>query len=171
VDELLDGLERTSGRLAATINAPPLDVAALRQEWQELREQARRLGPERLPSAETLTGLWTALRTEAARQDRSVYETSSILAVSAVRALPRNARWLGASAMVGAGRTGRILAASLLENYSTTLREVRQVGYMAYAARQLGPYVRAAAAQFSPERTTLTERMTERWRKRKAGNP
>src|SRR4029078_5559970 len=34
LDEMLDGLERTSSRLAATINSPPLDVAALRQEWQ-----------------------------------------------------------------------------------------------------------------------------------------
>ena len=29
VDQLLDGLERTSARLAQTINTPPLDVAAL----------------------------------------------------------------------------------------------------------------------------------------------
>ena len=33
VDQMLDGLERTSSRLAATINTPPLDVAGLRNEW------------------------------------------------------------------------------------------------------------------------------------------
>ena len=33
VDQLLDGLERTSSRVAATINTPPLDVAGLRHEW------------------------------------------------------------------------------------------------------------------------------------------
>ena len=38
VDQLLDGLERTSARLARTINTPPLDVSALRDEWQALRE-------------------------------------------------------------------------------------------------------------------------------------
>src|SRR5688572_19147795 len=32
VDQLLDGLERTSSRLAATVNTPPLDVAGLRKE-------------------------------------------------------------------------------------------------------------------------------------------
>src|SRR5881396_3382681 len=37
VDQMLDGLERSAGRLAATINAPPLDVATLRQEWASLR--------------------------------------------------------------------------------------------------------------------------------------
>src|SRR5688572_14499359 len=35
-DQILDGLERTSGRLASAINAPPLDVAALREEWRGL---------------------------------------------------------------------------------------------------------------------------------------
>ena len=32
VDQMLDGLERTSSRVAATINAPPLDVPTLRAE-------------------------------------------------------------------------------------------------------------------------------------------
>src|SRR5439155_1994804 len=33
IDQVLDGLGRTSSRLAATINTPPLDVAGLRKEW------------------------------------------------------------------------------------------------------------------------------------------
>jgi hypothetical protein len=36
VEQMLDGLERTSSRLAATINTPPLDVATLRAEWQAI---------------------------------------------------------------------------------------------------------------------------------------
>ena len=162
VDELLDGLERTSGRLAHTINTPPLDVAGLREEWQAIREEARHLGPNRLPSRETLVGLWTELQAEAVRQDRSIYETSSMIAVSAAKALPEGARWLGASALVGATRAGQILAGSLLEHYRTTLGEVREVGYAAFAARQLRPYVQAAWGQFAPERTTLTERLIEK---------
>ena len=46
VDQLLDGLERTSSRFAGTINTPPLDVAGLRKEWQALREEARGLQPQ-----------------------------------------------------------------------------------------------------------------------------
>lgn len=162
VDQLLDGLERTSGRMAQTINTPPLDVAALRLEWQAIRDEARTIGPDRLPSRETLTRLWTDVQTEASRQERSIFETSSMIAVSAVKALPEGARWLGASAVVGATRTGQILAASLLEHYRTTLREVREVGYAAYAGRQLRPYLSAAVSHLSPERTTLTERLLDR---------
>jgi hypothetical protein len=162
VDQLLDGLERTSGRVAETINTPPLDVAALRQEWQAIREEARTIGPDRLPSRETLTRIWADLQAEASRQERSIFETSSMIAVSAIKALPDGARWLGASAVVGATRTGQILAASLLEHYRTTLHEVKEVGYATYAARQLRPYLNAAASHLSPERTTLTERLLDR---------
>src|SRR5215510_8864653 len=45
VDQILDGLEQTSSRLAETLNTPPLDVATLRQEWHALRDEARTLAP------------------------------------------------------------------------------------------------------------------------------
>jgi hypothetical protein len=164
VDQILDGLERTSGRLASTINTPPLDVAALREEWRALKEDARGLKPGRLPSAETIRELWSQLQAESGRQGRSVFETSSLLAVSAARALPKGVLRLGASAGVGAARTGQVLGGALLEDYRRTLGELREVGYVAYARRQLAPYVRAAASQFSPGKSTLTERILKRIR-------
>jgi len=162
VDQLLDGLERTSSRLAATINAPPLDVAGLRKEWEALREDARSLNPAGLPSPDTVRSLWAELKTESARQERSVFETSSVMAVSAVRALPEGVRWLSASTRVGAMRTGQVLAAVLIDHYRQTLTELQQVGYLTYAGRQLRPYVRAAVRQFSPARPTLTQRLVEK---------
>jgi hypothetical protein len=162
VDQILDGLERTSSRLATTINTPPLDVASLRQEWQAMREESRGLQTHALPSRETLTGMWGQLRDEAARQERSVFETSTMLALSAAKALPDGARWLSASAIVGVSRTGHIVATALFDHYRTTLGEIQQVGYTTFAARQLGPYMRAAVSQFSPEHRTLTERFLDR---------
>ena len=162
VDQILDGLEHTSSRLADTINTPPLDVPTLRQELKALREEARGLTPAALPSRETVTGLWTQLHAEAARQQRSVFETSSMMAVSAVKTLPENARWLSASALVSASKTGQIVAGALLDHYRATLDDMRETGFATYAARQLSPYVRAAVGHFSPERVTLTERFLER---------
>jgi hypothetical protein len=168
VDQILDGLERTSGRLASTINAPPLDVAALREEWRALKEDARGLKPDRLPSPGTIRDLWSQLQAESERQGRSVFETSSLLAVSAARALPGGVFRLGASAGVGAARSGQVLGAALLEDYGKTLRELREVGYLAYARRQLRPYVRAAIGQFSPGRRSLTERLLAKLAARRA---
>lgn len=162
VDQLLDGLERTSSRLAATINTPPLDVAGLRTEWEALRKEARGLPSASLPSLDTISTVWTQLKEESVREDRSVFETSSVMAVSAARAFPGGMRRLFESARVGASRTGSIFAAALLDHYRQTLSEMQQVGYLAYADRQFRPYVRAAVAQFSPKRRTLTQRLYEK---------
>jgi hypothetical protein len=59
-----------------------------------------------------------------------------------------------------------VVGAALLEYYSTTLNDIRAIGFGTYAARQMRPYLRAAADQFSPSRRTLTERAIGwRWRK------
>jgi hypothetical protein len=162
VDQMLDGLERTSGRLAATINAPPLDIAALRSDWEAIRSDARGLQPASLPSRETIGNLWTQLKTESERHDRSVFETSSLMALSAARAVPDNLRWLSASARVGVAQTGHVFATALLDHYRQTLGDIREAGYLAYARRQLVPYFRASLDQFSPKRRTLTQRLIEK---------
>jgi hypothetical protein len=168
VDQLLDGLERTSSRLAGSINTPPLDVAGLRQEWEIIRTEAAGLRPASLPSRETIAAMWSQLTAEAARQNRSVFETSSMMALSAARAVPDRLRWLARSARVGATRTGHMFASALLDHYAATLRDMREVGYVTYARQQLGPYFRAAAGQFSPSRRTVTERLLEKVKSRRA---
>ena len=162
VDEVLDGLQRTSSRVAAAINTPPLDVAGLRAEWNAIRNEARTLQPSHLPTATAITGLWTALKEESAHQHKSIFETSSMMAMSAARAVPDGLRWLTASAGAGAARAGQLAAGALLDHYQRTLEEMRQVGYAEYAARHLRPYLNAAARQFSPEQKTLTERAIDR---------
>jgi hypothetical protein len=166
VDQLLDGLEKTSSRLAQTINAPPLDVARLRKEWTDIRLQARRLKPVDLPSVKDIASRWQELKHEAARQGRSTFTTSSLLAITAVRTLPHRARWLSSSTRAGATRTGKLLYATILEDYSHTLNDLREVGYVAYARRQLSPYLHACVDQFSRQQRSMTERIIERARKK-----
>jgi hypothetical protein len=167
VDQLLDGLEKTSARLAETVNTPPLDVASLRREWTALRGEAARLRPAALPAPRAISGSWEEIKEESARQGRSIFETSSLLAVSSVRAFPGRARRLSASARVGARHTGKLLSGAILEHYAQTMSELRQVGYLTYAKRQLSPYVRACVDQFSPRRQTLTQRLLDKARRRK----
>jgi hypothetical protein len=162
MDQLLDGLEKTSSRLAETFNTPPLDVAELRNEWAAIRAEASQLKPAALPSPRLIGDQWEALKQESARQGRSVFETSSLMAVSAVRSLPRKALWLSRSARVTASYAGKVLSTAILDHYSETLKELRDVGYFPYAKRQLSPYVQASMEQFSPERRTLTQRLLER---------
>jgi hypothetical protein len=165
VNQLLDSLAKTSSRLAQTINAPPIDVPRLRKEWTDIRLQARGLKPVDLPSFKDISSRWEALKDEAARQGRSIFEISSVMAISAVRALPDRALWLSSSTRVGASRTGKLFSAAILEDYSHTLNELREVGYITYARQQLSPYLRACGDQFSRRQRSMTERLIERIRK------
>ena len=144
-------IDQTAGRPGAaprpaqraTINTPPLDVAGLREEWDAIREEARGLPRASLPSRETIsTHVGAAEGGSRDGRNRSVFETSSAMAVSAARP-SGGVRWLSASARVGATRTGHIFAAALLDHYGQTLSEIQQVGYLAYAPA--GSFARISA--------------------------
>jgi hypothetical protein len=156
VDQMLDGLERSSGRLAETINTPPLDVAELRQELSALRRDASTIPT---PSPEMLTRTWETLKASAAAEKRSVFEMSSLVALTAVTRLPENLLWLSRCARSAARRTGELFASGLLDYYTETLSDIHRTGYLEYCSREFRPYLRAAASQFSPRRLSLTERM------------
>ena len=162
VEQLLDGLERTTAHLANAAYIPPLNVRSLRAEWQKLRRDAARMPQAILPSSDRLWSQWRELKQEAAAQRRSVVELSSVLALAAVRQLPHNARWLSSAAWTGGRRTGEVIARVLLDHYRTTLQEIHRTGYVRYWLREFQPYVRGALRQFSPQRVSATERLLRR---------
>lgn len=162
VDRILDGLEQTSGRVAETINTPPLDVTSLRREWAAIREGVQRLPPARRPSSKRLWNAWRSLRREADGQKRSVFDLSAVMALSALERVPQHVRWASKSAAVAARRTGNVFAAPLLDHYAATLSDIHMEGFHGYWKRQFRPYLRAAAAQFVPDRSTTTDRVLGR---------
>jgi hypothetical protein len=159
VDQLLDGLERTAGQLAETVNTPPLDVSSLREEWARLRAGAQRIP---LPAPAMLWTEWRELRQEAAAQQSTVWQLSSAMAVSAVRKLPENVRWLSRAARIGARQGGQMLGRGLLDHYRSTLVEIRETGYLRYWIREFKPYMAGALRQFSPQQQSTTERILKR---------
>ncbi len=163
-EQVLEGLERTSGQLATMLNLPPVDVAGLRREWQRLREEARAIPPKNRPSLESVERVWRHMEEAAREQGRSVFAMSSLVAVSSVARLPANMLRLSRAARSAAARTGRVLGENILDHYLETLAEISRQGFAAYWSAEFRPYLRGAAEQFAPERQTLTERLLERRR-------
>jgi len=159
IDQLLDGLEQTASRAADVFNTPPMDVAELRQEWNAFRECAGRIPPRNLPSPELVRRHWEELKAEAASQNRTVFEVSSLVALSAISRVPDTLLRLSRAANRAVRRTGKLFAGSVLDHYSQTLHEIHQRGYATYCAEEFRPYLRAAAGQFSPGRKLLTDRL------------
>ncbi len=164
VDQILDGFEKSAGRLALALNTPPMDAASLRAEWNALRNEVRGMAPEHLPSPDIIRRSWDELKREAAAQKRSVFALSTLMAISAVARVPKNMRWLSRCARSGARKTGHIVADTLLDHYETTLAEIRERGYLSYWVDEFRPYLKGAAAQLSPSRSTLTERVMAKLR-------
>jgi hypothetical protein len=166
VEGMLHGLEGSAGRMAETVNAPPLDVATLRKDWETVKQELSRIPPRNLPSLASLRNVWQEIEQEALDQKQTVFQVSSVMAMAAIADLPRKARWLSASARLAVGKTGSLMSETLLEHYRTTLQHIHRDGYLPYATRQFRPYLHAAASQFSPEHGSLTERLYKRITKR-----
>lgn len=159
MDQILDALEESAGRAAEAINTPPLDVAALRAEWAAVREPLR--GMPR-PGIETLERQWRDLRATAVSEGRSVFELSSLMALSAVTNLPEHFVWLGRSTRAAARRASQLLSVNILDHYTRTLEEIREQGLLPWWTREFRPYLTGAARAFHPEKRTLTDRLLRR---------
>lgn len=164
VEQLLDGLEKTSAHLAETLNLPPLDIAGLRREWSKLKAELPRIPKGNLPTPANLERIWARVVESAAAQKRSVFTVSSMLAISTLTEMPANVRWLSRAARTAAKRTGAVLGEALLSHYSEAIEEISQVGFLAYWRRQFRPYLRAAAEQFVAANESSTERLLRRKR-------
>jgi hypothetical protein len=162
MDQLLDGLEKTSAHLANTLNQPPLDIAGLRTEWTQLREKLPTLPPGKLPRVRDLEDIWLRLVKSAEAQNRSVFTVCSTIAVTALTHVPANLLWLSRAAAIAAKRTGEILGETLLQHYVQSLEEINRVGFVEYWKCGFRPYLKGAAELFLPANESTTEKLLRR---------
>jgi hypothetical protein len=162
MDQVLHGLEKTSGHMAVTLNMPPVDIAGLRREWEQLKAELATIPPKRIPALERIEDVWRELRASAKQQGRTVFGMSSLLAISTVAHVPANLLWLSRAGRSAMRRTGRVLGDAILNHYTAALAEIADTGFAAYWAREFRPYLRGAAEQFAPGHESLTERLLKR---------
>src|SRR5215212_8783408 len=144
-EELLNALEGTSGVLADTVDVPPLNISSVRTSWQELRRQA-----EDLPDAAGLERIFAELQLAARREDRSMLEISSVVALGAVHA--------GVS-------LGNV---HVFDYYRRALRTIVEEGLLSYVRRTSTPYLTRAGSHFDPRSSTYSERLLRRWLHRRS---
>jgi len=162
MEQVLVGLEKTSSHLALTLNMPPVNVAELRREWEMLKTDLQSIPPSRIPGLDRIERTWDDLRMTARTQSRTVFKISSLLAISALAHVPANVLWLSRAARSAARRTTVVVGGAILDHYSEALTDIGNVGFGRYWQREFRPYLRAAAAHFSPDHTSFTERILER---------
>jgi hypothetical protein len=139
VEELLEALERGTGRTARLIDIPPLELTELRASVDELRADV-----DALPSPEELSAAYRGLVRTAERERRPLLEVST---------------GVGMAFLTSARDVGR---EHVMLPYREDWRPLRREGFAAYARRVSGPYGRAVASHFDAERPTWTERLIGR---------
>lgn len=162
MEQVLDGLETTTGHLADTLNLPPVNISGLRRQWDQLKRDLRSIPPRSLPGLARVERVWEDLRESAREQGRPVFVMSSLMAVSTVAHVPANVLWLSRAARSAARRTGKVLGEAILDHYVEALAEIRRTGFVDYWTREFRPYLKSAAEQFAPAHESATERLLRR---------
>ena len=99
--------------------------------------------------------MWAALKSEAARQNLSVFERSPITArlVGSAYAAGKG-EWFSDVAVVGATRTGQMVATMLLDHYRETPAKCGARDISSSPERSWDRTPRAAVGQFAPLQRT-----------------
>jgi len=141
VEQLLDTLEGSSGLVAETLDAPPLNVDELRGSWQELRQHT-----SELPDGEHLAKIYAEMQQVTEQEDCTMEEVSTLIATGALRA---------------GIQIGQL---HIFDYYQDALQTINKEGLRVYARRVTRPYLAAARGHFDPRSTTHTERLLQRRR-------
>jgi hypothetical protein len=136
VEQLLDTLEGSSGQVAESLDAPPLNVDEIRASWQKLRQS-----PSELPDRERIASLYDDLQQVAEQEGRSLRSVSSLVAAGAARA---------------GVQLGQV---HIFDYYQQALQTISREGLTTYARRVTRPYLAVSRGHFRPERRTYTERL------------
>ena len=84
MDQVLDGLERTSEHLATALNLPPMDIAGLRREWNQLKGELQTIPAKTIMPVARIERAWADIQESAKEQGRSVFMVSSLLAMTRI---------------------------------------------------------------------------------------
>jgi hypothetical protein len=144
-EELLTTLEGTSSVLADTVDVPPLNIPSVRTSWHELQQQVADL-----PDADGLEKIYSDLRLAARREDRSILEISSVVALGAVHA---------------GVRLGNV---HIFDYYRSALPTIVEEGLVTFLHRTSTPYLTRARSHFDPASGTYSERLLRRWTERRS---
>jgi hypothetical protein len=158
MENVLDGLEKTSGHLAGTLNLPPVDIPGLRREWDRLKKELRTIPPRSFPARERVEQVWDDIQRLAREQGRPSL-VSSVMALSTVAHVLASLLWLSRAARSAARRTGKVLGEAILDHYTEALAEISHTGFLHHWSREFRPYLRGAVEQFAPRHESYTERL------------
>jgi Transcription factor zinc-finger len=153
VDQLLGVLERTSGRLQADVDLPPLSLPDLRASVEGIREAVKTRGAEVMEKEAKAVAV--ELEQTSKAEGRSLLEVSNAVALN----IADHARRAGQTARVGVDVAARLFVERGWKPYLEQLGEIRRMGFSRYLADAVKPIGEGIARSFHPSSDTVTAQL------------
>ena len=157
VDDVIEGIGKLTGRLATTLDKPPLSLDDMKTAVSGIRKEIGNVADVAVHQAARIDDLAGDLRELAHKGRRSILEVTSAVAVGAVEKTGN----LVAGTAWGAAATVRILSERLwsdvVMDYASAVRRIHRLGYYGSLLRMVRPQSRSLRRLFAYDFLSWTE--------------
>ena len=159
IQDLLEGIERTTTSFAQNIDTPPLSRDEIMDNLEEIQDSIGGLfsktGRVAGDVKDEISNLMQDFLETASEEDQTLMELSGVMTLQ----VTNRAKKAIAVATTVPQVAGKILYENILVYYSDTLSDINQRGYAVVASETIEPYGSAIIKQFSSEKETWTEKL------------
>ena len=159
VQELLDGLEKTTSSFAQNIDTPPLSRSDVMGNVNEIRESIgelfSRAGKTAGDLANEVSNIMQDFLDTATEEGQSLLELGGVLTLQATS----RAKQAAGVAVTAPQVAGKMLYENILGYYKDTLSDIHEHGYARVVSETIDPYGNAIISQFSTDKETWTEKI------------
>ena len=159
IQDLLEGIERTTTSFAQNIDTPPLSRDEIMDNLEEIQDSIGGLfsktGRVAGDVKDEISNLMQDFLETASEEDQTLMELSGVMTLQ----VTNRAKKAIAVATTAPQVAGKILYENILVYYSDTLSDINQRGYAVVASETIEPYGSAIIKQFSSEKETWTEKL------------
>tara|TARA_B100000029_G_C17458363_1_gene917567 strand:- start:52 stop:1029 length:978 start_codon:yes stop_codon:yes gene_type:complete len=159
LQELLDGLEKTTSSFAQNIDTPPLSRADVMGNVNEIRESIGELFSRAGKTAGDITNEVSNIMQDfldtATEEGQSLLELGGVLTLQATS----RAKQAAGVAVTAPQVAGKMLYENILGYYKDTLSDIHEHGYARVVSETIDPYGNAIISQFSTDKETWTEKI------------
>ena len=159
IQDLLEGIERTTTSFAQNIDTPPLSRDEIMDNLEEIQDSIGGLfsktGRVAGDVKDEISNLMQDFLETASEEDQTLMELSGVMTLQ----VTNRAKKAIAVATTAPQVAGKILYENILVYYSDTLSDINQRGYAVVASETIEPYGGAIIKHFSSEKETWTEKL------------
>ena len=159
IQDLLEGIERTTTSFAQNIDTPPLSRDEIMDNLEEIQDSIGGLfsktGRVAGDVKDEISNLMQDFLETASEENQTLMELSGVMTLQ----VTNRAKKAIAVATTVPQVAGKILYENILVYYSDTLSDINQRGYAVVASETIEPYGSAIIKQFSSEKETWTEKL------------